>query len=436
MDPIRAARAAAGRGAAEDPLAGFDVVASVPVSVADDIATAADPLRGYAALYVGGMGSREQNFYNALARRMGFDEAAQRVQDLYLDHKPRDAAAAVPIEFIDATSLHRPDRAGARPARGLRRGRRHHPVDHARRSRSRGSARPAAGGRGRPRRRRSHVMSSAIGYGDSLILGIVEGLTEFLPVSSTGHLTIAESLLGKQTDDPAVTAFTVIIQFGAIVATFLYFRRDIVRLVGAWVRGVVSAPARDNPDYRFAWYVIAGSLPVVVAGVLAKSLITGPLRNLWVVAVAFAAWSAVMYVAEGRSRQKYGEADLTLKASLIIGLVQCAALVPGVSRSGATISAGLLQDYNRVAATRLSFFLAIPALTGASLYELKDVNTSVVGWGPLLLGMVVSFLVAYAAIAWLLRYVAHHPITIFVWYRLGAAVLLALLLAAGVVSPT
>ncbi|HVN13406.1 MAG TPA: undecaprenyl-diphosphate phosphatase [Kineosporiaceae bacterium] len=279
-------------------------------------------------------------------------------------------------------------------------------------------------------------MSSAIGYGDSLILGIVEGLTEFLPVSSTGHLTVAESLLGKRTDDPAVTAFTVIIQFGAIVATFLYFRRDIVRMVGAWARGLVSPAARENPDYRFAWYVIAGSIPVVVAGVLAKPLVTGPLRNLWVVAVAFATWSAVMYVAEGRSRQKYGEADLTLRAALIIGVAQCAALVPGVSRSGATISAGLLQDYNRVAATRLSFFMAIPALTGASLYELKDVNTSVVGWGPLLLGTVVSFAVAYAAIAWLLRYVAHHPITIFVWYRLAAGLLLALLLAAGVVSPT
>jgi undecaprenyl-diphosphatase len=279
-------------------------------------------------------------------------------------------------------------------------------------------------------------VSSAIGYGDSLVLGIVEGLTEFLPVSSTGHLTVAESLLGKQTDDPAVTAFTVIIQFGAIVATFLYFRRDIVRLVAAWGRGLVSSEARNDPDYRFTWYVIAGSLPVVVAGVLLKPLITGPLRNLWVVAVAFAAWSAVMYVAEGRGRQKYGEEELTLKAALIIGLVQCAALVPGVSRSGATISAGLLQDYNRVAATRLSFFLAIPALTGASLYELKDVDTSVVGWGPLILGMVVSFVVAYAAIAWLLRYVARHPITIFVWYRLAAAILLALLLAAGTVSPT
>jgi undecaprenyl-diphosphatase len=279
-------------------------------------------------------------------------------------------------------------------------------------------------------------VSAAIGYGDSIVLGIVEGLTEFLPVSSTGHLTVAESLLGKQTDNPAVTAFTVIIQFGAIVATFLYFRRDIVRLVAAWGRGLLSAEAREDPDYRFAWHVLAGSLPVVVAGVLFKPLITGPLRNLWVVAVAFAAWSAVMYVAEGRSRQKYGEEDLTLKAALMIGLVQCAALVPGVSRSGATISAGLLQDYNRVAATRLSFFLAIPALTGASVYELKDVDTSVVGWGPLILGTLVSFVVAYAAIAWLLRYVAQHPITIFVWYRLAAGILLALLLAAGTVSAT
>jgi undecaprenyl-diphosphatase len=279
-------------------------------------------------------------------------------------------------------------------------------------------------------------VSAAIGYGDSLLLGIVEGLTEFLPVSSTGHLTVAEALLGKQTDNPAVTAFTVIIQFGAIVATFLYFRRDIVRLAAAWIRGLLSAEARQDPDYRFAWYVIAGSIPVVVAGVLFKSLITGPLRNLWVVAAAFIAWSAVMYIAEGRSRQKYGEEELTLKAALIIGLVQCAALVPGVSRSGATISAGLLQDYNRVAATRLSFFLAIPALTGASVYELKDVDTSVVGWGPLLLGTLVSFGVAYAAIAWLLRYVARHPITIFVWYRLAAGILLALLLAAGTVSAT
>ena len=279
-------------------------------------------------------------------------------------------------------------------------------------------------------------MSSAIGYGDSIVLGIVEGLTEFLPVSSTGHLTVAESLLGKQTDNPAVTAFTVIIQFGAIVATFLYFRRDIVRLVSAWARGLASAQARENPDYRFAWYVIAGSLPVAVVGLLAKDLIKGPLRNLWVVAAALILWSGVMYVAEGRGRQKYGEEELTLRAAVVMGLVQCVALVPGISRSGATISAGLLLDYTRVTATRMSFFLAIPALTGAALYELKDVDTSVVGWGPLAVGTLVSFVVAYAAIAWLLRFVAHHPITVFVWYRLAAGGLLALLLAAGVISAT
>jgi undecaprenyl-diphosphatase len=279
-------------------------------------------------------------------------------------------------------------------------------------------------------------VSDAIGYGDSLVLGVIEGLTEFLPVSSTGHLTVAESLLGKQTDNPAVTAFTAIIQFGAIVATFLYFRRDILRLVLAWGRGLASAPARRDPDYRFAWSVIVGSLPVAVVGFLAKPLITGPLRNLWVVAAALVLWSAVMYVAEGRGRQKHDEEQLTLRDALLIGLMQCAALVPGISRSGATISGGLLLDYTRVAATRLSFFLAIPALTGAGLYELKDVDTSVVGWGPLAVGTLVSLAVAYASIAWLLRFVVRHPITVFVAYRVVAGVLLALLLAADVVSPT
>jgi undecaprenyl-diphosphatase len=279
-------------------------------------------------------------------------------------------------------------------------------------------------------------VTASIGYLDSAVLGVVEGLTEFLPVSSTGHLTVAEKLLGKQVDNAAVTAFTAIIQFGAIVATLIFFRRDVVRLVAAWGRGLVSAPARRNPDYRFAWYVIAGSVPVAVVGLLAKDLVKGPLRNLWVVAAALILWSGVMYVAEGRGRQKYGEEELTLRAAVTMGLVQCVALVPGISRSGATISAGLLLDYSRVAATRMSFFLAIPALTGAGLYELKDVDTSVVGWGPLALGTFVSFVVAYAAIAWLLRFVAHHPITVFVWYRVAAGVLLALLLAAGVISAT
>ena len=278
------------------------------------------------------------------------------------------------------------------------------------------------------------AVSSGLSYLDSLILGIVEGLTEFLPVSSTGHLTVAEKLLDLPIDDPAVTAYTAIIQVGAIAATFLYFRHDIARLAAAWGRGVVSAPQRQNPDYRFAWYVIAGSLPVALVGLALRKVIEGPLRNLWVVAAALVLWSAVMWFAERRPRQDVGERQLTLRTVLLIGVAQCAALVPGVSRSGATISAGLLQGVDRVTATRLSFFLAIPALTGAGLLELFKVDTKVVGWGQLGLGTLVSFVVAYASIAWLLRFVSHHKITAFVGYRLAAGVSIAGLLLAGVIA--
>jgi undecaprenyl-diphosphatase len=276
---------------------------------------------------------------------------------------------------------------------------------------------------------------SDLGYVDAVILGVVEGLTEFLPVSSTGHLTVAEKMLGLEVDDPAVTAYTVIIQFGAIVATFLYFRSDIVRLTGAWLKGVRSREER-GVDYKFAWYVVAGSLPIVVVAVLAKDLITGPLRNLWVVSGALIAWSAVMWWAERNPRQKLEDEDLSLRQVLTIGAVQCFALIPGVSRSGATISAGLLLGATRVTATRLSFFLAIPALTGGGLYELKDVDTSVVGVGQMVVGIVVSFLVAYASIAWLLQLVAKHPISVFVPYRVAAGLGIAALLATGVLTAT
>lgn len=290
-------------------------------------------------------------------------------------------------------------------------------------------------------------MSESLSYVDSIVLGIVEGLTEFLPVSSTGHLTVAESLLGLAVDDPAVTAYTAIIQFGAIVATFWYFRRDFTRLALAWMRGLPQdldrfrgrgrepQPAAD-PDHRFAWYVIAGSIPIGIVGFALKDLIIGPLRSLWVVAAGLLLWSVVMYLAERKGPQKHGEEDLSLRSILVIGTVQCLALIPGVSRSGATISAGLLVGATRVAATRLSFFLAIPALTGAGLYELKDVNTSVVGWGQLALGTVISFVVAYASIAWLLRFVAHHPITVFIGYRIAAGLALVALLSAGALSAT
>ena len=276
----------------------------------------------------------------------------------------------------------------------------------------------------------------ALGYLDAVVLGVVEGLTELLPVSSTGHLTVAEGLLGLPVDSRPVTAFTAIIQFGAIVATLIYFRTDIVRLAVAWCRGLRSAEARQQQDYRFAWFVLAGSAPIVVVALLAEPLISGPLRNLWVVAAALVLWSAVMWWAERNASQQLQEEDLSLRQVVTIGLVQCVALIPGVSRSGATISAGLLLGADRVAATRLSFFLAIPALTGAGLYELKEVDTAVVGWGPLLTGVLVSFVVAYASIAWLLQFVAKHPITVFIGYRIAAGAAVALLLATGVLSAT
>ncbi len=279
-------------------------------------------------------------------------------------------------------------------------------------------------------------------YFDSIILGIVEGLTEYLPVSSTGHLTIAEKLLGLTVDDKAVTAYTAIIQMGAIAATIIYFYKDIGRLLGAWFRGLRRAEERTHHDYQLAWAIIIGSIPVGVVGFLAKNAITGGLRSLWVVAAALILWSSVMWVAEKRravletSGVQRGEGQVTMRDGLVIGLAQCFSLIPGVSRSGATISAGLINGLDRVTATRLSFFLAIPALTAAGLYELKDVDTSVVGFGQLTVGIVISFFVAYASIAWLLKFVAHHPITTFVWYRVGLGLVLFVVLGSGWLSAT
>ncbi len=254
-------------------------------------------------------------------------------------------------------------------------------------------------------------------YLEAVILGIVEGLTEFLPVSSTGHLTIAEKLLGLPLDDPGVTAYTAVIQVGAIAAVLIYFFGDISRLAVAWFKGLVKPEYRGTFDHRMGWFVIVGSVPIGIVGLAAKDLITGPLRSLWWVGGALVAWSAVMWWAERHATQERGEKDLTLRDALVIGAVQCLALVPGVSRSGATISAGLVRGLDRVAATRMSFFLSIPALTAAGLYQLKDVVGSDIGIGPTVVGTLVSFVVAYASVAWLLRFVAHHSIAWFVPYR-------------------
>ncbi len=270
----------------------------------------------------------------------------------------------------------------------------------------------------------------SLGITDAVVLGVVEGLTEFLPVSSTGHLTIAEGLLGLDVDDPAVTAFTVVIQMGAIVAVLLYFARDLARLLTDLVRGLLR-PAERGDGFRLAVGVVVGSVPIGVVGLLGRDVVKGPvLRSLVTVGLALVAWSAVMVWAERRATQARGEHEVTVRDNLLIGLVQCVALVPGVSRSGATISAGLLLGLDRVTATRLSFFLSVPALTAAGLLELPSALGGGVGLVPVLVGSVVSFAVALASIAFLLRFVAGHTIVAFVPYRVALGLVVLVVLAA------
>jgi undecaprenyl-diphosphatase len=272
---------------------------------------------------------------------------------------------------------------------------------------------------------------------EAIVLGIVEGVTEFLPISSTGHLTITEKLFGLQIDDPGVTAFTAIIQVGAILAAIHYFRGDIWRIGTALVRGLLDAGERKQNDYRFGWAVIIGSIPIGIIGLLFKDQIETNLRSLWIVAFALIAWSGVMYLADRLDRAKRHEADVTWRDTLFIGIVQCMALFPGVSRSGATISAGLFRGLDRVTVTRLSFFLGIPALTAAgiqqALTQYSDVGSGV-GWGNTLVATVVSFIVAYASIAWLLKYVASHTFKAFIIYRVALGIILIALLATGTIT--
>jgi undecaprenyl-diphosphatase len=276
---------------------------------------------------------------------------------------------------------------------------------------------------------------SVINVGQAVVLGVVEGVTEFLPVSSTGHLKITEGLMGIPVDDDAVVGFSAVIQVGAIAAVLVYFFKDIVRIVSAWGRGLRDKNERQSHDYKFAWWVIYATIPIVAVGLGAKKLIEGPLASLWVVAGSLIVGSGVMWVADQMGRHKRGEDDVSFKDAMLVGSSQILALLfPGFSRSGATMSTGLILDLDRVAATRLSFFLGIPALTGAGIYELKDALGTGVGAAPLIAGTLVSFVVAYASIAWLLKFVAKHSFNAFVIYRIIIGVLLFGLLGAGVID--
>ena len=276
---------------------------------------------------------------------------------------------------------------------------------------------------------------SVISIGQAAVLGVVEGVTEFLPVSSTGHLKITEGLMGIPVDDTSVVGFTAVIQVGAIAAVLVYFFKDIVRIVSAWGRGLTDKEERYHHDYKFAWWVIYATIPIVVVGLAAKPLVEGPLASLWVVAGSLIVGSGVMWAADQMGRHKRGEDDTTFKDAMLVGCSQILALLfPGFSRSGATMSTALILDLDRVAATRLSFFLGIPALTGAGLYELKDAVGAGVGAAPLAVGTAVSFIVAYASIAWLLKFVARHSFNAFVVYRIVVGALLLALLGTGVLN--
>ena len=277
---------------------------------------------------------------------------------------------------------------------------------------------------------------SVISVGQAVVLGAVEGVTEFLPVSSTGHLKIAEGLMGIPVDDDAVVGFSAVIQVGAIAAVLVYFFKDIVRIVSAWLRGLRDKEERYHHDYKFAWWVIYATIPIIVVGLAAKPLIKGPLASLWVVAGSLIVGSGVMWAADQMGRHKRGEDDTSFKDAMLVGSSQILALLfPGFSRSGATMSTALMLDLDRVAATRLSFFLGIPALTGAGVYELKDaLGTTGTGALPLAVGTAVSFVVAYASIAWLLKFVAKHSFNAFVIYRIVVGLLLFGLLGAGVIN--
>lgn len=271
----------------------------------------------------------------------------------------------------------------------------------------------------------------------AIILGIIEGVTEFLPISSTGHLTIAEKLMGMPLDDKSLVAFTAIIQIGAIAAAIIYFWQDIWRVLAAWWRGLWWKRARRNFDYKYGWAIIIGSVPIAIAGLLFKDEIETVLRSLWIVALGLITWSGVMWMADKAAKSNRAEKDITWKDTMIIGIGQCLALSPGFSRSGSTIAFGLYRGFDRVTVTKLSFFLGIPALVAAGVLQAVTKYQHIadgVGWGNTLMATITSFVIGYISIAWLLKFVASNDFKLFIWYRVGLGVLMLLLLTTGVVG--
>ncbi|MFC8090128.1 undecaprenyl-diphosphate phosphatase [Streptomyces sp. NPDC057301] len=280
---------------------------------------------------------------------------------------------------------------------------------------------------------------------ESLILGLVQGLTEFLPVSSSAHLRLTAAFSGWE--DPGA-AFTAITQIGTEIAVLIYFRKDIGRIISAWLRSLTNKEMRQDHDAQMGWLVIVGSIPIGVLGLTLKDQIEGPFRDLRITATMLIVVGIIIGIADrlaardesgGRHRaakQRKGLEDLGVKDGLIFGLCQAAALIPGVSRSGATISGGLFMGYSRESAARYSFLLAIPAVLASGLFELKDaMENDHVSWGPTIFATVIAFVTGYAVIAWFMKFISTKSFMPFVWYRIALGIVIIVLVSAGVLSP-
>ncbi|MCC5037226.1 undecaprenyl-diphosphate phosphatase [Streptomyces sp. WAC 00631] len=280
---------------------------------------------------------------------------------------------------------------------------------------------------------------------ESLILGLVQGLTEFLPISSSAHLRLTAAFADWQ--DPGA-AFTAITQIGTESAVLIYFRKDIGRILSAWTRSLTDKEMRSDQDAKMGWLVIVGSIPIGVLGLTLKDQIEGPFRDLRLIATTLIVLGVVLGIADrlaardetgGRHRvakERKTLKDLGVRDGLIFGFCQAMALVPGVSRSGATISGGLFMGYTREAAARYSFLLAIPAVLASGAYELKEIGgDSHVSWGPTILATVVAFFVGYAVIAWFMKFITTRSFMPFVIYRIVLGAVLFALIAAGVLDP-
>ena len=270
---------------------------------------------------------------------------------------------------------------------------------------------------------------------EAIVLGIVQGLTEFLPISSTAHLRVIPALLGWE--DPGA-AFSAVIQIGTVVAVLFYFRKDLWEIATALLRGLRDRKPFADPHARLGWYIGAGTVPIVIFGLAFEDVIKTSLRSPWVIAGALVAVGLVMAVADrmAASRRKQGgDERVTLADAVVVGLAQACALIPGVSRSGSTLAAGLFRGLSRAEAARFSFLLSVPAITAAGLKELvelvMDGNLAGAGAASLVVGTVVSFAVGYAAIAGLLAFLRTRTVTVFVVYRVALGVVLATMAYAG-----